>query len=88
LGGVDEDECAGEVVDARDGDTYSGAVGIDGLGQDSAVMMRFHALMICISNEEIRKKRNEIEVDVRASRGAAVLRGYTDSYDGRCKVRA
>jgi hypothetical protein len=76
LGGVDEDECAGEVVDARDGDAYTGAVGIDGLGQDSAVMR------VEDRGEKSKKQRTVMNVDARASWGAALLRPYTDIFRG------
>jgi hypothetical protein len=35
---------------------------------------------------EIRKKQTEVEVDARASWGAAVLRPYTDVRDGQVEV--
>jgi hypothetical protein len=73
LGCVTEDECAGEVVDARDGDAYSGAAGIDGLRQDSAVKWPGRA-------GKIQKQRSVMEVDARASWGAAVLRPYINAY--------
>jgi hypothetical protein len=38
--------------------------------------------------EEIRKKRTEVEVDARASWGAAVLRPYTNEYDAKFEVKA
>src|SRR5580704_4862302 len=77
LGGVDEDECAGEVADACDGDAYTGVVGINGLRQDSAVMW-------LDLTAKIRKQRTVMKVNARASWGAAVLRPYTDSAMDDC----
>jgi hypothetical protein len=42
--------------------------------------------MGCGDGKEIRKKQTEVEVDARASWGAAVLRPYTDVRDGRVEV--
>jgi len=41
-------------------------------------MMRGWNLLICGTGKRIRKKQDEVEVDVRASWGAGVLRPYTD----------
>jgi len=45
-------------------------------------------LLICGTGERIRKKQNEVEVDVRAIWGAAVLRPYTDFVLRTIEVKA